>query len=161
MSNRYSTHFRQSSVGPGFQLAFGGAGGAGAPGAQQPQLISRINEKKIELENLKQLRDLSANLAKQLRELEAKLGTLSDGTEVVATVLANWHNVLRAISLASVHLQQQQGSNNPGGTGVDEDRMDEDTKETIEKQQTYPEMLVRIPTQLHDDQQAAEEAEDR
>ena len=77
MANRYSTHFRQSSVGPGFQLAFGGVGG----GAQQPQLISRINEKKIELENLKQLRDLSANLAKQLRELEAKLGTLSDGTE--------------------------------------------------------------------------------
>ncbi|KAK6351760.1 hypothetical protein TWF718_004906 [Orbilia javanica] len=149
MSNRYSTHFRQSSVGPGFQLAFGGAGGS----AQQPQLISRINEKKIELENLKQLRDLSANLAKQLRELEAKLGTLSDGTEVVATVLANWHNVLRAISLASAHLQQ--APKLPEGTSTGEDKMDEDDKEAHEKQ-TYPEMLVRIPTQLHDDQQAAE-----
>ncbi|EGX44731.1 hypothetical protein AOL_s00188g69 [Orbilia oligospora ATCC 24927] len=150
MANRYSTHFRQSSVGPGFQLAFGGVGGAGA---QQPQLISRINEKKIELENLKQLRDLSANLAKQLRELEAKLGTLSDGSEVVATVLANWHNVLRAISLASAHLQQP--PKQPEETDMDEDKMDEGDEETQGKQ-VYPEMLVRIPTQLHDDQQAAE-----
>ncbi|RVD81223.1 uncharacterized protein DFL_009097 [Arthrobotrys flagrans] len=153
MANRYSTHFRQSSVGPGFQLAFGGTGVGGGTGAQQPQLISRINEKKIELENLKQLRDLSANLAKQLGELEAKLGTLSDGTEVVATVLANWHNVLRAISLASAHLQQPPKL--PEETSTNEDKMEEDDQETQEKQ-IYPEMLVRIPTQLHDDQQAAE-----
>ncbi|KAK6510026.1 hypothetical protein TWF481_004739 [Arthrobotrys musiformis] len=152
MANRYSTHFRQSSVGPGFQLAFGGAP------QQQPQLISRINEKKIELENLKQLRDLSANLAKQLRELEAKLGTLSDGTEVVATVLANWHNVLRAISLASAHLQQPQKP----PTAIDEDRMDvgdEAQDQDQDEKRAYPDMLVRIPTQLHDEEQRQQAAE--
>jgi DASH complex subunit DAD2 len=33
------------------------------------------------LENLKQLRDLSAGLAGQMQMLEEKLATLSDGTE--------------------------------------------------------------------------------
>lgn len=36
-----------------------------------------------------------------MEQLEEKLGTLSDGTEAVAAVLSNWHNVLRAISMAS------------------------------------------------------------
>ncbi len=44
-------------------------------------LVARINEKRAELENLKQLRDLSAGLATQMQTLEEKLSTLSDGTE--------------------------------------------------------------------------------
>ena len=56
----------------------------------------------MELENLKQLRDLSAGLAGQMQQLEEKLATLSNGTEAVAAVLGNWHNVLRAIHMASV-----------------------------------------------------------
>ena len=44
-------------------------------------LVARINEKKAELENLKQLRDLSAGLATQMQTLEEKLSTLSNGTE--------------------------------------------------------------------------------
>lgn len=72
---------------------------------------------------------------------------------MVATVLANWHNVLRAISLASAHLQQP--PKHPEETGAEDEKMDEDTEETEEKRK-YPDMLVRIPTQLHDDQQAAE-----
>ena len=44
-------------------------------------LVARINEKKAELENLKQLRDLSGGLAAQMQALEAKLSTLSNGTE--------------------------------------------------------------------------------
>lgn len=44
-------------------------------------LLARINEKKAELENLKQLRDLSGGLAAQMQALEEKLSTLSDGTE--------------------------------------------------------------------------------
>jgi DASH complex subunit DAD2 len=46
-----------------------------------PVLAARINEKKVELENLKQLRDLSAGLAGQMSMLEEKLATLADGTE--------------------------------------------------------------------------------
>ena len=44
-------------------------------------LLARINEKKAELENLKQLRDLSAGLATQMQTLQEKLSTLSNGTE--------------------------------------------------------------------------------
>ncbi|KAL8721497.1 MAG: hypothetical protein Q9225_001842 [Loekoesia sp. 1 TL-2023] len=58
-------------------------GGPQALGGQSPMLLARINEKKAELENLKQLRDLSAGLAAQMQTLEEKLSTLSDGTEAV------------------------------------------------------------------------------
>lgn len=56
-------------------------GGSQASSAQSPMLVARINEKRAELENLKQLRDLSAGLALQMQTLEEKLSTLSDGTE--------------------------------------------------------------------------------
>ena len=44
-------------------------------------LVARVSEKKAELENLKQLRDLSGGLAAQMQALEEKLSTLSNGTE--------------------------------------------------------------------------------
>ncbi|GFP58411.1 DASH complex subunit DAD2 [Trichoderma asperellum] len=72
---------------------------ASAP--QSPALLARIEEKKAELENLKELRDLSAAVATQMEALEEKLSTLSDGTEAIAAVVGNWHNVLRAINMAS------------------------------------------------------------
>lgn len=49
--------------------------------SQSSALQQRIVEKKAELENLKQLRDLSAGLAGQMEQLEEKLSTLSNGTE--------------------------------------------------------------------------------
>lgn len=85
------SHIRSNST------TTGGAGG----GAQSSALQSRINEKKLELESLKQLRDLSAGLAEQMQTLEAKLATLSDGTEAIAAVMEKWHTVLRAINIAS------------------------------------------------------------
>lgn len=48
---------------------------------QSPALLARIEEKKAELENLRELRDLSAAVATQMEALEQKLSTLSDGTE--------------------------------------------------------------------------------
>ena len=56
-------------------------GGSQASSAPSPMLVARINEKKTELESLKQLRDFSAGLAMQMQTLEEKLSTLSDGTE--------------------------------------------------------------------------------
>lgn len=55
--------------------------GPSASTGQSPALVARINEKKVELENLKQLRDLSAGLAGQMQMLEERLATLADGTE--------------------------------------------------------------------------------
>lgn len=74
--------------------------GSSGPG-QSPALVARVNEKKAELEHLKELRDLSAAVATQMEALEKKLGTLSDGTEAIAVVMGNWNNVLRAINMAS------------------------------------------------------------
>lgn len=100
-------------------------GGSLTSSGQSSLLTTRINEKKTELENLKQLQDLSANLAAQMQTLEQKLATLSDGSEglfsiplmpeaytnmldpAVAAVLANWHNVLRAINMASSKVLDQ------------------------------------------------------
>ena len=54
----------------------------GSQNAQQSSaLAARIAAKKSELENLKQLRDLSGALATQMGALEEKLATLRDGTE--------------------------------------------------------------------------------
>jgi DASH complex subunit DAD2 len=71
------------------------------PSNQSSALSSRIASKRAELENLKQLRDLSGALANQMGVLEAKLATLRDGTEAVACVMANWGQVMRAIGMAS------------------------------------------------------------
>lgn len=102
--------------------------------SQSPFLLARIQEKKAELASLKELQALSAGLADQMARLEEKLSTLSDGTEAVATVLGNWHNVLRAISMASAKLPQPKE-----GDGHDE-----------VEQATLPQTLVRIPTQRQD-----------
>lgn len=66
------SHLRQASISgnPGVQST-----------GQSPALVARVNEKKAELENLKELRELSAAVANQMEALEQKLATLSDGTE--------------------------------------------------------------------------------
>lgn len=56
---------------------------------QSPVLLARINEKKAELANLKELQMLSAGLADQMQTLEEKLATLSDGTEGKQTIRGN------------------------------------------------------------------------
>lgn len=64
-----------------------GASGSASAASQSPALIARIEEKKAELEHLKELRDLSAAVATQMEALEKKVSTLSDGTEGISTKL--------------------------------------------------------------------------
>jgi DASH complex subunit DAD2 len=55
---------------------------SGSQASQQSSALSaRIIAKKAELENLRQLRDLSGTLAMQMQALENKVSTLKDGTE--------------------------------------------------------------------------------
>lgn len=112
----FGSNLRHTSIGGGSQVT--------SSSGPSPMLVARINEKKAELENLRQLRDLSGGLAAQMQTLEEKLSTLSDGTEgllisicssfmqryadnalcecaAVATVLSNWHSVMQAINMAS------------------------------------------------------------
>jgi hypothetical protein len=54
---------------------------SGSQSQQSSALSARIAVKKAELENLRQLRDLSGTLAMQMQALESKVSTLKDGTE--------------------------------------------------------------------------------
>jgi DASH complex subunit DAD2 len=54
---------------------------------QSPALLARVNEKKTELANLKELQALSASVADQMQMLEDKLSKLADGTEGAAGML--------------------------------------------------------------------------
>ncbi|KAJ5112099.1 DASH complex subunit DAD2 [Penicillium argentinense] len=111
-----------------------GAGLRQPPSQPSSALSTRIAAKKAELENLRLLRDLSGTLAMQMQALESKIATLKDGTEAVACVLANWDNVLRAISLAS---KQASGLYDAGA-----EEADESSSET-----RLPATLVRIPAE--------------
>ncbi|KAK7887336.1 DASH complex subunit dad2 [Exophiala xenobiotica] len=117
----------------------------------QSALQTRINAKRAELENLLQLRDLSANLANQLSTLEQKLGTLKDGAHSVALVLANWENVLRAINLAAMKVpipkdQTENENEDDDENGKQTENGDENTNGNTRAQE-LPVPLVRIPLQ--------------
>ncbi|KAL4877240.1 DASH complex subunit Dad2-domain-containing protein [Aspergillus karnatakaensis] len=105
-------------------------------------LTARIASKKAELENLVQLRDMSNTLAGQMEALQAKLETLKDGTESIACVLANWDNVLRAITMASTQMTALKGIAE-NGTG-------DDAKNRAPSSLPLPATLVRIPETQQD-----------
>ncbi|KAB8267276.1 DASH complex subunit Dad2-domain-containing protein [Aspergillus minisclerotigenes] len=108
-----------------------------APQQQLSALAARIASKKAELDNLKQLREMSGALAMQMQVLEEKIGTLKDGTEAVACVLANWDNVLRSISMASTEAVTVQRPTVQNPNTLSEDDKSVDTP--------MPATLVRIP----------------
>lgn len=103
--------------------------------SSQTALQTRINQKRLELENLRQLRDLSSQLASQMSSLEEKLSTLRDGTEAVSEVLKNWSNVMGVLAMVGGQLPK-----------VVEGRAGE-------AEGTLPGTLVRIPVQQQQEQQ--------
>ncbi|KAL1980200.1 hypothetical protein VTN96DRAFT_4466 [Rasamsonia emersonii] len=104
---------------------------------QASVLAARIESKKAELENLRQLRDLSHALAERMQALEEKIGTLKDGTEAVACVLANWDNVLQAINMATTKAARLQVPE----SGSHRSSLAADAREVA----PLPATLVRIP----------------
>ncbi|KIW14691.1 hypothetical protein PV08_07475 [Exophiala spinifera] len=110
----------------------------------QSALQTRINAKRAELENLRQLRDLSGNLADQLSALEGKLSTLKDGAQSVALVLANWENVLRAINMAAMKVPVPKDDNDAEEKDLDGNG---DSEKKKKAGQELPVPLVRIPVQ--------------
>ncbi|KAK1146731.1 DASH complex subunit dad2 [Aspergillus melleus] len=125
------------------------SGSSAAPSLRQPSshnaqqssaLASRIASKKSELDSLKQLRAMSSALAMQMQALEDKLGTLKDGTEAIACVLANWHSVLQAINMASTKASAVHQGAVP--------RSDTDIQSGVP---AMPSILVRIPADQSDD----------
>lgn len=74
-----------------------------------------------------------------MSQLEERLATLSDGTEVVAAVLGNWHNVLRAVHMASTKI--------PTPKDADDVAEDLHARTSDNGSLDLPETLVRIPVQ--------------
>ncbi|OAX79458.1 hypothetical protein ACJ72_06222 [Emergomyces africanus] len=121
-----SSSLRQSSVPP-------------LSSQQSSPLVARIASKRLELENLRQLRDVSGALASQMEALEEKLTTLKDGTEAVACVMANWGNVLSAISMASTKVA--------AASERDPDMQGKESEKDGQKPPSLPSTLVRIPAE--------------
>ncbi|KKZ66773.1 hypothetical protein EMCG_07546 [[Emmonsia] crescens] len=124
-----SSSLRQSSIHP-------------LSSQQSSPLAARIASKRLELENLRQLRDVSGALASQMEALEEKLTTLKDGTEAVACVMANWGNVLSAISMAS--------SKVAAASERDPDTQGKETEKDGQRPPPLPSTLVRIPAEQTD-----------
>ncbi len=114
---------------------------------QSRSLQTRIEAKRAELQSLQQLRDLSADLAGRLAALEQKLGTLRDGTQSVALVLANWDNVLRAISMAAGELPMSRDSGSQVLTRLQQKFLNPQTK-TKMKPKTKTNLKL-MPIQPH------------
>ncbi|KAK9447530.1 DASH complex subunit Dad2-domain-containing protein [Limtongia smithiae] len=105
-----------------------------AHSAQYTSAISaRIAETKQELEALIQLRDLSANFAAQMEQLQTKLSTLVDGTEAVALVLSNWDSILYTLNMASKNLVAREERRSSSGRANE-----------AQSKQELPEKLVRV-----------------
>ncbi|KAK6204376.1 DASH complex subunit Dad2-domain-containing protein [Scheffersomyces amazonensis] len=67
-------------------------------------LQQKIAEKKDDLEKLQEFRSLTSELATYLEGIGDRLDQMKEGTESAALILANWQNVVKAISLASLGL---------------------------------------------------------
>ncbi|OQU96185.1 hypothetical protein CLAIMM_02298 [Cladophialophora immunda] len=151
---------RHTDIYPSTSSGIGGGGGSTSStntsstllrSSSQPaqsHLQARIASKRAELENLRQLRDLSAHLTGQLEQLETKLGSLRDGAQAVALVLANWDNVLQVIGMAAMKVPQPPAPpapDVPDGNGDEGEHGAGHLKTTRERELPVP--LVRIPVQ--------------
>lgn len=145
-------------------------GGQPAASAQSPMLLARINEKKAELENLRQLRDLSAGLATQMQTLQEKLSTLSNGTEGWSRTDGKYQGNLlsteysrgcRSLQLAYRASSNQHGlkyvpyqddettpTDYPSPVKIPKPKINDGGEATeIVAQNTLPQTLVRIPVE--------------
>ncbi|EAZ63865.2 hypothetical protein PICST_52747 [Scheffersomyces stipitis CBS 6054] len=66
----------------------------------------KIAEKKADLARLQEFRELTGELASYLESIGNNLETMKGGAEGVALILANWQNVIKSISLASIGLMK-------------------------------------------------------
>lgn len=93
-----------------------------APGSVPSSVSARLAAKQAELQALQQLRAESAQLTQELARLSERVDTLVCGGQSVASVMASWQGVFRAIQIAQAAMHP-----------------DEDTSRSV------PEALVRIP----------------
>lgn len=153
------SHLRQSSL--------------STSNSQTSALQQRINEKRAELENLKQLRELSAGLAGQMEQLEEKLSTLSDGTQGASFPLLLFNIGTDSLSHRNRSLQlAYRAQSNPYGfwyallrsfldpladkSAAHIAKPQQDAEPEPDAQLPLPQTLVRIPMQHVDQSEPAQ-----
>ncbi|PKI82584.1 hypothetical protein MVES_003421 [Malassezia vespertilionis] len=98
-----------------------------APGSVSNASAARLAAKQAELQALQSLRNESATLAQEMSKLGDRVDTLVQGA--VASVMASWQGVFRAIQIAQTAMAASQALD----------------KEEEERQ--VPDAVVRIPIQ--------------
>lgn len=63
-----------------------------------------LEEKRLELLNLNEIKRFTYLLQSRLQQLESSLELMADGTDAAALVLSNWQNVVKSVLLASLGL---------------------------------------------------------
>ncbi|WFD21225.1 DASH complex subunit dad2 [Malassezia caprae] len=117
-----------------------------APGAGgvSSSVAARISAKQAELQALQHLRTESARLAQELTHLSERVDTLVTGGQTVASVMASWQGVFRAIQLAQAAM-----SKHDADAAADAAPADQHPTEQVLSldSRSVPETLVRIPLQ--------------
>ena len=85
-------------------------------------IYQKIAEKRSNLDQLREFRSLADDLVNELENIGEDLGRMKGGTASIASIVANWQNVIQSISLASIGLMRL----------VNENAANEEEKEEME-----------------------------
>ncbi|WLF76902.1 DASH complex subunit dad2 [Lodderomyces elongisporus] len=111
-------------------------------------IYQKIAEKRSNLDQLREFRSLADDLVNELENIGEDLGRMKGGTASIASIVANWQNVIQSISLASIGLMRSVNENAANEEekeemeveGKDGEKVKSKSKEIVQ----YPEPLVRI-----------------
>ncbi|PWN99862.1 hypothetical protein FA09DRAFT_328637 [Tilletiopsis washingtonensis] len=138
MSRPSTLHSARGSLyAPAPPQPLGSSGGAPPPTGA----AARLAAKQAELEGLRQLREQSARLARDVEALGDGIDQLVGGGDAVAAVLSSWQGVFRAIQLARA---SSTVAPLPEGVPPPANELEE---QEAESRRTVPETLVRIPVE--------------
>ncbi|CAO1635567.1 unnamed protein product [Sympodiomycopsis kandeliae] len=126
----------------------------GGQASNAAPLNSRLAAKQAELEGLKQLRDYSAKLVKELEKMGDGLQDVQRSGQSVAQVMSTWQTVFRGIQVAQSSVAAQT-------EGVAEHGDGDGEAEAERLASVTPDTLVRIPVnRSHGHQSGSTEGSD-
>lgn len=125
-----------------------------APGAGgvSSSVAARLAAKQAELQALQHLRAESARLAQELTDLSERVDTLVTGGQTIASVMASWQGVFRAIQLAQgtcaslIAAAMSKYDADPAADATSAHQPPTEQALSLDTR-TVPETLVRIPLQ--------------
>ncbi|EDK42450.1 DASH complex subunit DAD2 [Lodderomyces elongisporus NRRL YB-4239] len=111
-------------------------------------IYQKIAEKRSNLDQLREFRSLADDLVNELENIGEDLGRMKGGTASIASIVANWQNVIQSISLASIGLMRLVNENAANEEEKEEMEVEgkdgEKPKLKLKEIVQYPEPLVRI-----------------